>query len=419
MKDRWLILSYFANVDALAPSHHIDDKIPFLLKNGIDIHLLTSPCGEAYRDLPHTRVPSLAPSGIRFEVRHFLRRKTSNRFLFKIGETLLLLPVYPFYLIEKIVLRLDSQWSWFISASIAAIVLTIKNKPRILYSTGGPVSAHIAAMIVSRITRVPYIAELQDPLVYEHDTFTSLRQRFKRRVEILICKTAASVIYLTHRAAASASKRNQCDGKTTTIYPGAIPLRGAAPYGKTPYFTLAHFGSLGGGRNLHHLSRALAMLVEEQPDLPDYFRLQLCGAVERNVKKQIEEFGYGQTLKVHGKLMRESALDLMHRVDILLLIQNTDDLSFETIPSKLYEYFHAGRPILALLYRNPELQAMLEERGHIVVPADDEAAIKKGLEIYLEKWKQDRLRPRVSDPPYTVERAVAELLSVAEKITIC
>lgn len=45
MKDRWLIISYFANIDAMAPSHHIDDRLAFFKKEGIDIHLLSSTCG--------------------------------------------------------------------------------------------------------------------------------------------------------------------------------------------------------------------------------------------------------------------------------------------------------------------------------------------------------------------------------------
>ena len=45
MKDSWLIISYFANIDAMAPSHHIDDRLPFFKKKGIIVHLLSSPCG--------------------------------------------------------------------------------------------------------------------------------------------------------------------------------------------------------------------------------------------------------------------------------------------------------------------------------------------------------------------------------------
>jgi hypothetical protein len=103
----------------------------------------------------------------------------------------------------------------------------------------------------------------------------------------------------------------------------------------------------------------------------------------------------------------------MYLADLLLLIQNTDDVSFETIPSKVYEYLHTGRPILALVYRNPELQNMLEELGHIVVQSDDEADIKRGLETYIDQWTKNQSPCREQKSPYTVERAVNELISLA------
>ena len=106
----------------------------------------------------------------------------------------------------------------------------------------------------------------------------------------------------------------------------------------------------------------------------------------------------------------------MYKADVLLLIQNTDDVSFETIPSKIYEYLHTGRPILALVYRNPELQSVLEGMGHIVVQADNKAAIKRGLEIYITRWKHNQLQCSSLKSPYTVEKAVDELISLAINI---
>jgi hypothetical protein len=100
---------------------------------------------------------------------------------------------------------------------------------------------------------------------------------------------------------------------------------------------------------------------------------------------------------------------------VLLLIQNTDDVSFETIPSKVYEYLLTRRPILALVYRNPELQAMLERMGHTVVQADDEETIKRGLETYIDLWNQNLLEYVASESPYTTMHAVDELIHLANQ----
>lgn len=415
MKKRWLIISYFANIDAMAPSHHIDDRLVFFRQKGVDVHLLSSPCGARCHSLPHTRIFSPAPSGIRYEVRHFLRRKTRTKTRFKFWEILLLLPVFPLYFLEKAFLRLDSTWSWFLTASIPAVILSIKNRPDIIYSTGGPVSAHLAAMVASFFTGIPYIAEFQDPLVHQYAAPGRFERRFIKKVERLIFRTAHAAVFLTQRAAENAHDRNGESTKSFAVYAGAVPPGNDTLYSREEAFNIAHFGSLGGSRNLDYFFKAAASLFRERPGLSQYFRLHLFGNNSRDVSKKIEQFPFKEALCVQGKVKRRQAVEQMYKADVLLLIQNTDDVSFETIPSKVYEYLHTGRPILALAYRNPELQSMLEEMGHIVVQADEEEAIKRGLEKYLEKWSRNELPSSPLKSPYTVERAVEKLISEAAR----
>lgn len=417
MKRRWLIISYFANIDPMAPSHHIDDRLSFLKKRGICVHLLSSPCGARYYNLLHTRISSLAPSGIRYEVRHFLRRKTRSKAWFKLWETLLLLPLYPFYFIEKMLFRLDSTWSWFITASFAAVTISLKNRPEVIYSTGGPVSAHIAAMAASRLLKIPHIAEFQDPLVHKYAAPGGFERLFMGKLERLIFKTAAAVAFLTQQAAKNAGERNNDNKKAFALYAGAVPFKNIPPYKRGETFTIAHFGSLGGSRNLDYIFRALGMLFHEYPDLPGYFGLALYGNNSRSVNRQVEQFPYREILHVNGKVKRQEAVASMFKADVLLLLQNTDDVSFETIPSKVYEYLHTGRPVLALVYRNPELQAMLEGMGHIVAQADDEIGIKTGLEKYITLWKKDLLQSSDLKSPHTVERATDELICLANRFS--
>ena len=416
MRERWLIISYFANIDGMAPSHHIDDRILALRERGIEISLLSSPCGPRYQGFSHMRVPSVAPSGVRYEIRYFLRRRAKKRFWFKFWETLLLLPVYPLYFIEKVLFRLDSTWSWVIASSLAAAALAVMKRPGIIYSTGGPVSAHIAAAVASRIARIPYIAEFQDPLVHQYAAPGRFERHFIEKVERLILKKADLSIFLTREAEKNAERRNRGAGRTATLYAGAVSPANPLSYTKGRTFTVSHFGSLGGSRNLEHFFDAVILLLREQPDLRDCFILDLYGNNSRNVCREIETFPYRELLRVHGKVEREHAVSSMHRADVLLLIQNTDDVSFETIPSKVYEYLLTGRPILALLFRNPELQEMLEGMGHVTVQADDPPAIKAGIETYLAKWREDRLLS-CTESPFTVERATDELISLAHAIT--
>src|SRR3989339_617406 len=147
---RWLVLSYFSRIDGMACAQHIDDRIPLLGEAGIEPVLLTGPCGERWEEGRHAIARCVAPSGIRFEVRHLFRKRGLRGPLYKILEFLLLLPLLPFHLLEKILVDLDSQWSWFPLAARRGYALCREVGPGLIYSTGGAASAHLAAGGVAR-----------------------------------------------------------------------------------------------------------------------------------------------------------------------------------------------------------------------------------------------------------------------------
>jgi hypothetical protein len=75
----WVILSYCSNIEGNACSQHIDDRLPYLLKKGINPLLISGILGPKQKDIIHFQNPSLFPSGIRCEFRHFLKRKALRK----------------------------------------------------------------------------------------------------------------------------------------------------------------------------------------------------------------------------------------------------------------------------------------------------------------------------------------------------
>lgn len=107
----------------------------------------------------------------------------------------------------------------------------------------------------------------------------------------------------------------------------------------------------------------------------------------------------------------------MRQSDALLLIQNTDDVSKETIPSKVYEYLQAGAPILALVHENPELELMLSSRGHAVAAATDANEVTSKLAELHGRWLAGGAAWQPTESPYTVSRAVDQLVRVVASVS--
>jgi len=416
----WLILSYRANIPGSACSQHVDDRLPHLQAQGIEPVLLTGPVGERCNRWRHFRTVSLAPSGIRFELRHYLRRHLSKRWQFKIVETLLLLPVLPLYLLEKIVVNLESEWSWGLLASLRGLLLCRQLRPELIYSTGGSASAHVAALLIKRWTGARWIAETQDPLVHDHGwrrsrlallLYTNLEQR--------ICRQADVFVFLVGAAMEHCRQRTGC-GRLAVVYPGTNPSWfGQISHNKGSRCRFAHFGSLSGTRNVAVFLQALEQVVSGRPELRGLAQVDVYGSFDNLSEREMKRLRLHDLVVLHGPVPRQEAIDKMQQADCLLLVQNIIYFSCETIPSKVYEYLLAGRPILGLLHNNQELETMLRDNGHRAAPADDVQATATAIAAILDDWTADRLPAKTAAKAWTVEEAVRKLICLSERGVSC
>ncbi|MBM9537970.1 O-antigen ligase family protein [Desulfobulbus alkaliphilus] len=410
----WLILSYRANMAGSACSQHIDDRLPFLEQQGIRPILLTGPVGERFRRYPHYRTWSLAPSGIRFELRHLLRKHLHKRWQFKLVETIVLLPVFPFYLLEKIVINLESEWSWFAAAAARGLLLNRRYRIEAIYSTGGSASAHAAALIIHRFSPKPWLAETQDPLVHDQQWRRSrVVLRLYQWLERRIAASCTAFIFPTSAAMENARRRVGEPFPGVVILPGSSPaLFGPVQYAKGACCHFAHFGSLAGTRNLQVFFQALDLLLQNDPGLRSRIRVDLYGSCDQLSTVDMHRYGLESLVTYFGLIDREKALEAMQYADCLLLIQDITFFSTETIPSKVYEYLLSGRPILGLIHENNELTEMLATRSHFVAAADDPHAVQQRLAEILHLYLYTDFTWHSGAGTYRIDTAVQKLIAL-------
>jgi hypothetical protein len=414
-KRTWLILSYLTNRDANACSQHIDDKLSPLLQRGIEPVLLSSTGGKKHTGFPHETALSIAPSGLRYELRSFLRLHCKTKLSFKLFETPLLIPILPFYLLEKIILDLESEWSWFIRASQKGIKLCKKYQPEMIYSTGGPACAHLAASKIAEETGIPWIAELQDPIIHDAEYHRSKRAfRYYTRLEKLIRKKSCATLFMCDAARQNCDRRTGISTNSYTIYPGASKQSIQPAFRKQEKCVFNHFGSLAGSRDGTVLIPAIQQCLDEHPSLINRIRFNFYGTCDAATAKCIANFPYPDIVKFHGKIPRSQAIQQMNNSSCLVLIQNREFFSSETIPSKLYEYMHTRRPILALTYQNHEIDKLLHDGGHFSVPADKQQAISGAITRIAMMSRSAELHTSWPESPWTAERAVDQLISIAK-----
>lgn len=409
-----LIISYFSNEDGMACAHHVDDRLSIFKEMGVEPVLLTSLCVPKWETYTHYRVPSLSPSGLRFELRRFFRRKGKNSLLWKL-RNIILLPLLPLYGLERMFVRIDTIWYWLPLAYLKGKWIMRHHDIDCIYSTGGPAVAHSVALRLTAFfnkkydKKIQWLAEVQDPLIHSYCANTDQELKLLHKVERETYANADRMIFLTRQAMMATEKRLSLSGNGKVIYPGAIPAQSKKNTNpSTAKLTLAHFGSLGGVRNLEPLIKGLQLALTEQPEMIDSVRIDLYGGTGDDDQERIAYFSHPSLFSIKGRVTRHAALDAMNQCDILLLIQGKDPISTETIPSKLYEYLHIGCAVLALVHENPEIKQMIEPLGHTCVSMEPEEIAPALITLY-DQWRNGVLAE--SHPStYTVKKAVAELL---------
>ncbi len=432
-RQRWLILAHAFNMDGRAASQTITDKLPHLRATGIEVVVLSGVSGTRDRAVEHHQLWPACPAGLRFELRHVLRRRFDNRVVYRILMTLASLVLLPGLILEKLLRPVESSWSWWLSAYLKGRALARRQPFDLIYSTGGAFAAHLAARALKKATGTPWLAEVHDPFITPGSTPHTAQQKMQARVEGLICREADVAIWFTEQALASARARHpELGERGKMLLPGIDPpFQSLPPYAPGGKFIVGHFGSLSVTRNLVPFIEALEALQLRRPDLVAATELQVTGGPLDAVSAAkiapspvcacVRHLGRIEADPATGQSGREQILHRMRGVDLLLLLHGEEPICEEYIPSKLYEYLWMQRPILATVHRNPQMAAMLRGEGHVVVqtgvPGQDAATSCRELALTLEqmyeRWRSPGLPDSGRRSPYTTQAAVGRLLDWA------
>jgi hypothetical protein len=466
-RKRWLILSHAFNMDGRAASQTITDKIPYFLEAGIKPTVFSSITGIKDTRFPHYQFLAWGPAAFRFDFRHWFANQFGRGLLYKFVTTSISILLSPFIALEKTLLGFSSQWSWAMPAYLHGKKLIQNKQVDLVYSTAGAWSAQLAALWLKKSTNVFWMAEIHDPLVIRNSPddlgFATPRNRdarFRKWLEAQICKHADLAWWFTDGAVHYAKLRNPNlnepgNAKGVMVIPGAEPPGTAgevsnliAPAAKQAeprkekrqeqkrveerakemrshhygsHLVISHFGSLAKNRSISTILNRLPILFNNHPEARNTIKVHVYGAkVDSLTADAISQHEFTDLVIEHGRIEkdpvtgksgRERIAERMQGSDILLLLHGDDEWCAEYIPSKMYEYFWMGRPIWAIIHRNPQMNALLAERNAYISAADDVSSMDRTIEQLWLDWQQKKLT-QLAWKPIGVGQAVKQILSL-------
>ena len=418
------MISHAFNMDGRAASQTITDKIPFLTERGIKPIVISGVLGNRDSFLEHYKLLPLSPAGLRFDLRHLIRRRVGSKIIYNFLVGAISFFLLPLGFVERLIFGLGSQASWAVTAFFKARRLIRARKIPIVYTTGGAYSAHLCGYWLKKTFRdeIRWLAELHDPLVAPGRAPRNRDEKFQAKLERVIAQNADLAWWFTDGALKSAIERNPgLEKKAFCILPGSLPRPTPEESTDGKKLRFGHFGSLTTNRSLSEFLSALASVIEEHPDDRASVEVHLYGSDPDSATQScIKQLQLSDIVQIHGRIeistkTAESGRSYIHRkmteMNCLLIPHGNGVDCSEYIPSKFYDYLWANRPVFVISHGNSQFQALTNKRHGWFAQSGDPKDIRRALEEVFSLWAQKRLRDRWLNEPISTESSVEQILN--------
>jgi len=291
-------------------------------------------------------------------------------------------------------LALPDRWaSWWLGSVVSGLWLIRKHRPNCIWSTYPVATAHLIALTLHKLTGLPWVADFRDTMTEENypvDTTTWEIYRWIERQAIEACSLAVftapgALTMYAQRYPRVADNRwkvilngyDEADFADLTSFP-------RTESGSHPVMLL-HSGVLyASERNPDVFFTALSRLRKAERISPNEVRIILrgCGD-EDNYRRKLKEYGLESIVFVGKTIPYREALTEMMSSDGLLVFQASNCNG--QIPAKIFEYFKAEKPILALTDHSGDTAGLLRRMNiDSVVSLDSAEEIEVGLMKFID-----------------------------------
>lgn len=306
---------------------------------------------------------------------------------FKMGfwKSLFAYIIYPFFLIP------DRQILWFFPALKEASKIIKKENIKLIFTSSAPNSDHLIGYFLKKHYQIKWVADFRDEWANNplKKFPTPLHRWLNKYWEKKVVKSADRVISVSEPITEYLRSIQSQEKKFMTITNGfdGQDFEGKNPKVFSKKFTIMFSGSV------YDLK-----IIE--PFLDAIKELDL-----KNLK--VEFVG------INKRVSHKDAVKKLFSANVLLLILSPIDRP-GVITGKLFEYFAAKKPILALAPANTEAAKLIEKfkLGEIVHPYD-KAGINKAVKKMYKLWQESHLKvPEINYDQYSRENLTKELAAV-------
>jgi glycosyltransferase involved in cell wall biosynthesis len=257
----------------------------------------------------------------------------------------------------------DIQRSWYKYAIKSARKFLDNEMVDVILSTSSPVTSHIIARELKKVYKIPWIADLRDLWSQNHfNDKSGFIRYFEKQLELKTFALADAIVTVTPPFA----EIQKILHKNINVY---CITNGydtddfaEAQTELTRKFTITYTGIFyNGRRDPSLLFEALSMLINENIIDRKLLEVRFYGPQAAWLSDDIRKYDLKDIVNVYGKVPREKALEKQKESHLLLLLVDKNNNEKDVYPAKIFEYFGAGRPIVAIGGTGGAVNELLEK----------------------------------------------------------
>jgi hypothetical protein len=259
----------------------------------------------------------------------------------------------------------DREVAWVRHAQAEALELIEAQRPDVIFCTAPPHSLSLVGRNLKRRTGIPLVVDFRDPWTDNPQRVwrSHVRRGLERHLESSVVMEADAVIANTpgNRDMLLRTFPGLLSEKVSVITNGFDPDRRAvmtASHAPNTPRRILFTGHVYEGTET--VADALEVLLSQDPSLPEKVRFEFIGTRDLGVQRRFEGLVNAGLVELSGSLPNDAIPERIAGADALLYAVPRSGRHW--IPSKLYDYLLASKPILGVLPRGDAWE-ILESSG--------------------------------------------------------
>jgi glycosyltransferase involved in cell wall biosynthesis len=271
----------------------------------------------------------------------------------------------------------------------------------VILSRALPDSAHLPAALFARCSGLPWLANWNDATGAKNlppygDGPSAALGYFENKLVNAVAQQADVLTFPSERL-----RRYICQylpngslDKSATIPHASLRCEFVSSE-HSGTFTLCHAGHLSANRNPRSFLEGLALFINDGVEKP-MVKFRIIGIQNENVPELAKQYGIAEYVECIGSMSYEATLQNLFQADVNVIIE-APLLEGVYLPSKFVDYVQAGRPILAVMPAEGEVNDIISnDGGGIAVDCTSPQDIAAALKRLYKQWQQGDLNREFS-----------------------